>query len=253
MAIAIIAKINKIREKEDKIGLTNEIKSGIIKVIIILSFYFIYCIFELCIIFLYIDDCSKSLFLYNQYYIEEELNNLKNELEKNKINEDETRSKISEKPFEETERNIIVKNDQVKEENLLQLLKDKEKDIIKLKDQVNQKDKEINLLKNENKKQIIEIKELESENPYKLKKNEKLITIIFVSSDQKLHYSLICKNTQKFALVEQELYDIFPEYKETENFFLFKGEEINRNKTIEEINIKFSDQIMLLQYDDKDE
>ena len=250
MAIAIIAKINKIREKEDKIGLTNEIKSGIIKVIIILSFYFIYCIFELCIIFLYIDDCSKSLFLYNKYYIEEELNILKNELEKNKINEAETRSKISVIPFEETERNIIVKNDQVKEENLLQLLKDKEKDIIKLKDQVNQKDKEINLLKNENKKQIIEIKELESENPYKLKKNEKLITIIFDSSDQKIHYSLICKNTQKFAFVEQELYENFPEYKETENIFLFNGAKINRNKTIEENNIKFSDHITFYKYDD---
>jgi len=132
-----------------------------------------------------------------------------------------------------------------------------------LKDQVNQKDKEIkileqtnnnlneeiNLLKNENKKQIIEIKELESENPYKLKKNEKLITIIFVSSDQKIHYSLICKNTQKFAFVEQELYDIFPEYKETENFFLLNGEKINRNKTIEENNIKFSDKIMVNKFE----
>jgi len=250
MAIAIIAKINKIRKKEDKIGLTNEIKSGIIKVIIILSFYFIYCIFEICIICRYIDDCPNSLFLYNKYYIEEELNKQKNELEKNKINEDEKRSKIIVIPFKDTERNGIVKNDQVKEENLLQLLKDKEKDINKLKDQVNQKDKEINLLKNENKKQIIEIKELESENPYKLKKNEKLITIIFDSSDQKIHYSLICKNTQKFAFVEQELYEIFPEYKETENIFLFNGEKINRNKTIEENKIKFSDHINIYKYDD---
>ena len=73
MALAIIAKINKIRKEEDKIGLTNEIKSGIIKVIIILTFYFIYCIFEIVFIALYSED-KRALFLYNQFYIEKELN-----------------------------------------------------------------------------------------------------------------------------------------------------------------------------------
>ena len=73
MALAIIAKINKIRKEEDKIGLTNEIKSGIIKVIIILTFYFIYCIFEIIFIARYPQD-ERALFLYNKFYIEKELN-----------------------------------------------------------------------------------------------------------------------------------------------------------------------------------
>ena len=256
MALAIIAKINKIRKKEDNIGLTDEIKSGIIKVIIILTFYLMYCIFELCFINLYFNENYQYLFLYNDYYIKNELEK-NNKLKKEEIKEDEKSSKASVIPFKEKSEQF--KNEEISEKKLLEL----SKEINELKDQINQKDKkierleetnnnqnkEINLLKSENIKQIKEIKELESKNPYKLKKNEKLITIIFVSSDQKIYYSLICKNTQKFAYVEQELYDIFPEYKETENFFLLNGEKINRNKTIEENNIKFSDKIMVNKFE----
>ena len=234
MALAIVAKINKIRKREDKIGLTNEIKSGIIKVIIILTFYFIYCIFETLFVAFYTYENYRSLFLYNEYYIEKEFNNhLKKEQGKNdKINNEYNSSVLTLQKKVNSEINEFAK-----------LINEKDKDINKLKYQVKILEKQIN---NQNK----EIEELKSENPYKLKKNEKLITIIFFSSDQKIHYSLICKNTQKFAFVEQELYDIFPEYKKTENIFLLNGEKINRNKTIEEINIKFSDIITVIKYDD---
>ena len=77
-----------------------------------------------------------------------------------------------------------------------------------------------------------EIYELKSIFPYDLKKDEKLLTIIFYSVDQKIHYSLICKNTDKFNRIEEKLYDIYPEYKETENFFMIHGNKINRFKTI---------------------
>ena len=234
MALAIVAKINKIRKREDKIGLTNEIKSGIIKVIIILTFYFIYCIFETLFIAFYTYEYSRLLFLYNEYYIEKELNkHLKKEQGKNdKINNEYNSSVLTLQKKVNSEINEFAK-----------LINEKDKDINELKDQVK-------ILEQINNNQNKEIEELKSENPYKLKKNEKLITIIFFSSDQKIHYSLICKNTQKFAFVEQELYDIFPEYKKTENIFLLNGEKINRNKTIEEINIKFSDIITVIKYDD---
>jgi len=221
MALAIIAKINKIRKKEDKIGLTDEIKSGIIKVIIILTFYLMYCIFEVYFICCKVNE--NSLFLYNKYYINNKLKVLN-------IDEDE---KSSEKKLLELLKELKDQNNQ------------KDEKIKRLEEANNIQNEEINLLKSENKKQNIKIKELESENPYKLKENEKLLTIIFNSSDQKIHYSLICKNTQKFELVEQELYKIYPEYKETKNIFLLNGEKINRNKTIEENNIKFSDKIMV--------
>ena len=76
------------------------------------------------------------------------------------------------------------------------------------------------------------------------------MTIIFTSFDQKIHYSLICKNTLIFNQVEILLYDIYPEYKETENYFIINGKKINRFKTLEENEIKNSDIILIDKYTD---
>ena len=88
------------------------------------------------------------------------------------------------------------------------------------------------------------------QNSKKFKKSEKLLSIIFVTSEEKILYSLVCKNTDIFANVEQAFYKIYPEYKEKENKFLIKGRKgrkINKNKTIEENTIKNSDIISVEQ------
>ena len=46
--------------------------------------------------------------------------------------------------------------------------------------------------------------------PAILEKNEKLISIIFTAINQKINYSLICKNTDTIIKVEKELYKEFP-------------------------------------------
>ena len=46
--------------------------------------------------------------------------------------------------------------------------------------------------------------------PYKLNENENLISVIFASVDQLVHYSIICKNTSKSCNLEDELYTVFP-------------------------------------------
>ena len=56
---------------------------------------------------------------------------------------------------------------------------------------------------------------------------------------------MICKNTDKFAIIEQELYDVFPQYKNTENYFLLNGNKVNKNQTLEEINIQQYDRFIL--------
>ena len=134
LALNIIFIINEIRKKEDKIGLTNEIKSGIIKVIIILSFYIIYCNFEVFFITFYTTKCLESLFLCNKYYFEKELNQQNNKLEINKINIDEINSKTSARTLKEKEKSEVFKIEKINEKKLLQLLKEKEKDIYELKD-----------------------------------------------------------------------------------------------------------------------
>ena len=94
-----------------------------------------------------------------------------------------------------------------------------------------------------------EIKELKSTRQFDLKPGEKLISVIFVSVDQAIHYSLICKNTDVFSTVENLLYKQYPEYKESENYFLLDGNKINRYKTLDENKIKNSSIITLNKYD----
>ena len=95
-----------------------------------------------------------------------------------------------------------------------------------------------------------EIKELKLAFPFELKKDEKLISVIFISLDQKIHYSLICKNKDKFNILENLLYEKFPEYQESENYFMANGKKINRFKTLEENKIGNSDLIHLFKIEE---
>ena len=91
------------------------------------------------------------------------------------------------------------------------------------------------------------IKELKiklSRFPFMLEEGEKLMSIIFTSGDQNFYTSIICKNTDKFNKIEDLLYEKYPKYTETENYFIFNGNKINRNKTLEQNNIKDNDIII---------
>ena len=116
--------------------------------------------------------------------------------------------------------------------------KDKNENIISLMKQLKIKDDKIN-----------ELKEINKKNPFNLKSGEKLMTVIFQSYDSSINYALICKNTDKFSKIENMLYDKYPEYLENENYFTVNGIKINKSKTMEQNNIKFSDNIILNVYD----
>ena len=81
--------------------------------------------------------------------------------------------------------------------------------------------------------------------PIKLKENEKLISVIFTSVDQNIHYSIVCKNTNTINNLEAELYSKFPEYSETENYFLCKGARISKFKAFDHYHIDNGDIIIL--------
>ena len=74
---------------------------------------------------------------------------------------------------------------------------------------------------------------------------EKILSVQFVSTEQKISYSIKCKNTTTFVRVEEKLYEVYPEYKETENYFYHNGNAIKRFKSIEENNIKSGIPIIL--------
>ena len=110
------------------------------------------------------------------------------------------------------------------------------------------KDEIISLLKKLEIKEN-EIKQIKQNFPYELKSGEKLMPIIFVSVDQKIHYAFICKNTDKFNSIENLLYEVYPEYQETENYFTVNGIKIIKSKTMEQNNIKPSSIIILNSYE----
>lgn len=61
--------------------------------------------------------------------------------------------------------------------------------------------------------------------------------INFLIQELQINYSISCNENDIFATIEEKLYQIFSDYRETENFFLFEGKKILRFKTIKENNI----------------
>ena len=97
----------------------------------------------------------------------------------------------------------------------------------------------IESLKNEIKLKNKEINELKSKNNNINQKvdREQIMFVYFTSSDQKIHYPIPCINTDIFAEIEEKLYKEYPEYRETNNYFIANGKQILRFKTIGENNI----------------
>ena len=136
----------------------------------------------------------------------------------------------------------------IEELNIQLIEKDKllEKAKIK-KDNLKKKIKEIKFISNTKDNKIIE---LENEikifrNYYNFSSNEKLISIKFISINQDIDFTVIAKNTDDFTKIEKILYEKYPKYNDSENFFLVNGSKIDRNMTLEENKIRNNDILTL--------
>ena len=132
------------------------------------------------------------------------------------------------------------------------IIKEKDKKINEnLQNQIN-----INNKSSNNNSQMNRISELEDEikklKTYFLSPGDKLISIKLISVDQKVNFSTFAKVNDKFRKIEDIVYEKYPEYQEYENFFLVNGKKVNRNKTLEENNIKDKDVLTLSKIDDDD-
>lgn len=76
------------------------------------------------------------------------------------------------------------------------------------------------------------------------------LNLNFTSTDQKINCTIKCKLNDKFCVVEDLLYEKYPEYKDSENFFLVNGNRINKFKTLEENGLKNDDNIILNTFDE---
>ena len=92
-----------------------------------------------------------------------------------------------------------------------------------------------------------EIKKLKEILPFEYKKGEKIYTVNFISLNEDIHYSMICKNTDKFYRLEESFYDKFPEYKLNDNIFLFNNKIIDKFNNLESNNINDNDIIVVKQ------
>ena len=137
------------------------------------------------------------------------------------------------------------------------IIKDKEKEINEEKKKKNDLIKKLNEITNISKnKNILELLEKKEEManeikifkkifPFECKIGDKIFTVTFMSSNEDILYSMICKNTDKFQRLEEAFYDKFPDYKKYNNIFLFHGKIIDKNKNLESNNINDNDIIFV--------
>jgi len=68
----------------------------------------------------------------------------------------------------------------------------------------------------------------------------------FISIDQTItNFTVIAKNTDKFSKLEDLLYEKYPKYKDTDNYFISNGKILMKDKTLEENKIKNNDILTL--------
>ena len=72
-----------------------------------------------------------------------------------------------------------------------------------------------------------------------------IIAVSFKSLDFKVDLPLQTHKSELFVRLEEKLYENYPEYKDTNNYFTHNGMIIKRFATIQENNIKNSDIIIL--------
>ena len=72
--------------------------------------------------------------------------------------------------------------------------------------------------------------------------------MIIVSSDQKIKSSFICKESDKFEVLEEKIYEKYPNVKNKMHVYLYNGEMIDIKKTLKEYRIKNGSHILICFY-----
>ena len=163
-------------------------------------------------------------------------NDIKKRYEEEKLNSYKLSSKISKLENINAENTKVI-NDLIKENQRLLNKTNKNcnnEKIIQLYEDLKSKDEQLKLIT--------------SQLNFSLFPKEKLMNVIIVSTDQKIHIPIICKNTDDFSRLEKKIYEEYPDYSESDNYFLINGRKINRNKTLDQNKIKNNDVITLNVY-----
>ena len=113
-------------------------------------------------------------------------------------------------------------------------------EIKKLKDELLLKENQINNLK-------LELQNEKNKNNKKTIDINDILAVTFISTDKKINkYPISCFKTDRFAEIEEKLYQEFDEFRETNNTFIVNGTTVLRFKKMSENNIKNGDTIQLI-------
>ena len=142
--------------------------------------------------------------------------------------------------------NWRVKEIKMKEEKLNKMIGKLNKKIQEF-EQLKDKDHVLKMIFKKE-EEIKELKKSLSRCPFQLSNGEKIISVIFTSVDQVIHYSIICKNTDIFSKLVNLLYDKYPRYRKDGGYFLCNSKKINEYLNLEENGIKNGDVIIFYNY-----
>lgn len=88
-----------------------------------------------------------------------------------------------------------------------------------------------------------EISELNLYIPLPIK--EKLMTVTIISFDEEIRITTTCHKNDYLSLIEELLYEQYPEYKNKNNFFYLKSKIVDKYKNLENNGVKDNDIILL--------
>lgn len=215
-----------------------------------------------------INELEKELAQKNEELMKKKQNNeeLNQENEIQKEKDDKMEELINElNQFKTEKQELIKKNSELeqlitelktqKSENINQTEKNEKintlnyekKDEIKTTNNTFFNAREVFDLANLVKKKDEEIEELRTKTfPYNLKPGEKLMSVTFISEENKTYCSIICKKNDIFVYVENRFYEVHQEYRKEENNYYCNNNKINRFLSLEKNNIGDHDIIYLI-------
>ena len=174
--------------------------------------------------------------------LEEENRKLRDELNKNKqnyLNEINTLKKELDKYKNE---NNKLKDELTKSNKIISNIQNNQinnNELKKLKDEINNLKNQLNIKNNE-------IKEIKNNINIKEKPKYDINDIIVINfNSAEVNYGIKCLADETFAEVEEKLYKIYDNLRETNNMFTVNAKPILRFKKIKENNIKDGDIIQL--------
>ena len=199
-----------------------------------------------------INPIEEKIFELNDNLKKEEKENIK---EEKTIKPENKNYSNDEKKHEDNKNNILIerinelekelrkeKENNIKLNDIIKKYKEEEKAKINWKSQIESLKQKLFEKDNE----IDELKTKLSRFPFELNEREKIICVNFNVNDESIkNYSIICKNTHIFKIIENKFYEDFPEFFNSDNNFLVEGIKIDKNKSLEENNIHHNDVIII--------